>query len=104
MLSKRLAEVALDRVRGKKATGLWVVVAGAQVIEVQSDVLLLAGEQIVIRARTRVPDGLAEGIVGEGVGDDAAGVGQGPRRAQGIGVVEQLLARLLPGDQAVSVV
>src|ERR1700687_465630 len=80
MQAQRIFVVAFIGVLRQEPADLWPIVAGAQVVHLQRGVVLLTAVLIRIDSCACPRNGVAEGIVGVGIGD-------------GAGVVEQLAYR-----------
>lgn len=61
-------DLTISRISAHEPAGLGVVVSGAQIVQPEIRVVLLAAIQVVVGCGARVADLIAEGIVVEGVG------------------------------------
>src|SRR5262249_31951258 len=97
--SDRVGEGALERVPAGQATGGWVIVPGAQVIEPHVWVELLASEEIEVACAAGLSQESAVRVVHVAISHGSLRVGQCANASQAVHVVERLHAAPVLQDQ-----
>jgi len=103
MQRHRLIHPALERIHLRKPPHPRIVIAGAQVVLIQSGIVLLAGEPIAVLGRAGLVEDIAEGRVIIAVGDRAEAVCQRARGAESVVLIIADLAVPVLAEQVMAV-